>query len=191
MPAQPEAQESKKFNVKVVGGIAAVILVIGLANLHNGTKQASVANSALSTKPASSNAAQVNNFQKQQRLLELNDAEDRQRQAVLAAQNAQLTQEQAVPGPESASRRADDTSAAGRHVRQEQPQRSTEDLRPVPGAGRSQAAPARARTAAPGGSQQRYRRHRLRENRSGHRQRQQHDARWKRLPLKLQPAALR
>ena len=101
VPEQPEAQESKKVNVKVIGGIAAVILVIGLANLHNGTKQASVANSALSTKPASSNAAQVNNFQQQQRLLELKDAEDRQRQAVLAAQNAQLQQEQSVPGPES------------------------------------------------------------------------------------------
>ncbi|MGI4830983.1 MAG: TrbI/VirB10 family protein, partial [Janthinobacterium lividum] len=101
VPAQPEAEASKKFNVKVVGGIAAVILVIGLANLHNSTKQATVANSALSTKPASSNAAQVNNFQNQQRLLEVKDAQERQRQAVLAAQNAQLTQEQSVPGPES------------------------------------------------------------------------------------------
>ncbi len=101
VPAQPDAQESKKFNLKVVGGIAAVILVIGLANLRNGTKQAPVANSALSTRPASSNAAQVNNFQQQQRLLEQRDAEERQRQAVLAAQNAQLQQEQAVPGPES------------------------------------------------------------------------------------------
>ena len=31
VPAQPEAESSKKFNAKVVGGIAAVILVIGLA----------------------------------------------------------------------------------------------------------------------------------------------------------------
>jgi type IV secretory pathway VirB10-like protein len=101
VPAQPEAQESKKFNIKVVGAIAAFILIIGLANLRNGTKQASAANSSLSTRPASSNAAQVNNFQQQQRLLELKDAEERQRQAVLAAQNAQLAQEQAIPGPES------------------------------------------------------------------------------------------
>ena len=101
VPAQPEAESSKKFNAKVVGGIAAVILVIGLANLTHGTKQASVANSALSSKPSSSNAAQVNNFQQQQRMLELHDAEERQRLAVLAAQNAQLTQEQTVPGPES------------------------------------------------------------------------------------------
>ena len=103
MPSQPEAQESKRFNVKVIAGIAAVILVIGLANLHNGTKQATVANSALSTKPASSTSAQVTNFQNQQRLLELKDAEDRERQSALAAQNAQLQLEQNVPGPESAN----------------------------------------------------------------------------------------
>ncbi len=101
VPAQPEAEESKKLNIKVIGGIAAVILVIGLANLHNGTKQAAIANSALSTRPASSNAAQVNNFQNQQRLLQQKDAEERQRQAVLASQNAQLQEEQGVPGPES------------------------------------------------------------------------------------------
>jgi type IV secretory pathway VirB10-like protein len=103
VPTQPEAEETKRFNLKVVGGIAAVILVIGLANLHNSTRQTPIANSALSTKPASSNAAQVNSFQQQQRLLQQRDAEERQRQAVLAAQNAQLAEEQAVPGPESAN----------------------------------------------------------------------------------------
>ena len=103
VPAQPEAEASKKVNIKVIGGIAAVILVIGLANLHNGTKQAAVTNSALSTRPASSNAAQVNNFQNQQRMLEQRDAQERQRQAVLAAQNAQLQQELNVPGPEAAN----------------------------------------------------------------------------------------
>ena len=100
VPSQPEAQESKRFNLKVVGGIAAVILVIGLANLHNGTKQAPIANSGM-MKPASPNATQVNSFEAQQRLIQMRDAEERQRQAVLAAQNAQLHQEQAVPGPES------------------------------------------------------------------------------------------
>ena len=101
VPAQPEAEVSKKLNIKVIGGIGAVILIMGLANLRNGTRQAPITNSALSTRPASSNAAQVNNFQNQQRMLEQRDAQERQRQAVLAAQNAQLEQEQAVPGPES------------------------------------------------------------------------------------------
>jgi len=101
VPAQPEADASKKVNVKVVGGIAAVILVIGLANLHNSTKQVPIANSAMQ-RPTSPNATQVNSFGEQQRLLARKDAEERQRQAVLAAQNAQLQQEQAFPGPESA-----------------------------------------------------------------------------------------
>ncbi|GAA3771405.1 MULTISPECIES: TrbI/VirB10 family protein [Terriglobus] len=100
VPAQPEATGSKKVNVKVVGGIAAVILVIGLANLHNSTKQVPLANSAMQ-KPTSPNATQVNSFEAQQRLIARKDAEERQRQAVLAAQNAQLQQEQAFPGPES------------------------------------------------------------------------------------------
>ena len=101
VPSQPEAQESKRFNLKVVGGIGAVILVIGLANLRNGTKQApTVANSGI-IKPASPNATQVKSFQAQQSLIQQRDAEERQRQAVLAAQNAQLQQEQTVPGPES------------------------------------------------------------------------------------------
>jgi type IV secretory pathway VirB10-like protein len=102
VPSQPEALDSKRFNLKVVGGIAAVILVIGIANLHNGTKQAPIANSAM-VKPASPNATQVNSFEAQQRLIQMRDAEERQRQAMLAAQNAQLQQEQAIPGPESAN----------------------------------------------------------------------------------------
>lgn len=100
VPTQPEAEASKKFNMKVVGGIAAVILVIGLANAHNGTKQVPVAASGM-MKPTSSTSTQVNGFETQQRLLLQRDAEERQRQAVLAAQNAQLQEEQTVPGPES------------------------------------------------------------------------------------------
>ena len=45
----------------------------------------------------------MNSFEQQQRLLQQRDAEERQRQAVLTAQNAQLAEEQAVPGPESAN----------------------------------------------------------------------------------------
>lgn len=102
VPPQPEAESSKRFNLKVVGGIATVILVIGLANLRSASKQIPVANSAV-MKPASPNAIQVNSFEAQQRLLQQRDAEDRQRRALLAAQNAQLADEQAVPGPESSS----------------------------------------------------------------------------------------
>lgn len=100
VPTQPEAEASKKFNLKVIGGIGAVILVIGLANAHTGTKQVPVAASGM-MRPTSSTATQVNGFETQQRLIQQRDAEERQRQAILAAQNAQLQQEQSVPGPES------------------------------------------------------------------------------------------
>jgi type IV secretion system protein VirB10 len=101
VPTQPEAEETRRFNLKVIGGVAAFILVIFLTNLRNTTRQAPVVNSAMTTKPASSSAAQVNSFEQQQRLQQQRDAEERQRQAVLAAQNAQLAEEQRVPGPES------------------------------------------------------------------------------------------
>ena len=101
VPDQPEAQATKRFNLKVVGGIGAVILVLGLANLHNSTKQVPIANSAV-MRPTSPNATQVNSFENQQRMLQQRDAEERQRRELLAAQNAQLASEQDVPGPESA-----------------------------------------------------------------------------------------
>ena len=102
VPEQPEAQATKRFNLKVVGGIAAVILVVGLANVRSATKQVPIANSAV-MKPASPNATQVNSFEAQQRMLQQRDAEERARKELLAAQNAQLADQQAVPGPESAS----------------------------------------------------------------------------------------
>ena len=102
VPEQPEAEATKRFNLKVVGGIAAVILVIGLANLRSGTKQIPIANSAV-MKPTSPNATQVNSFEAQQRMLQQKDADERERRELLAAQNAQLADEQAVPGPESAN----------------------------------------------------------------------------------------
>ena len=100
VPEQPEAQATKRFNLKVVGGIAAVILVIGLANLHSGTRQVPIANSAV-MKPTSPNATQVNSFEAQQRLLQQRDAEERARKELLAAQNQQFESEQAMPGPEA------------------------------------------------------------------------------------------
>ena len=102
VPEQPEAQATKKFNLKVVGGIAAVILVIGLANVRSATKQIPIANSAV-MKPASPNATQVGAFERQQQLLQQKDAEDRARRELIAAQNAQLQREQEVPGPEAST----------------------------------------------------------------------------------------
>lgn len=102
-PDQPEATPAIKKSMPIIIGLAAVVLIIGLANvgnlLHRGAKEAP--RSALPMRPASPNAQQVTSFQAQQRLLAQRDEADRIRQQQLAAQMAQLQQEQAVPGPES------------------------------------------------------------------------------------------
>jgi type IV secretion system protein VirB10 len=105
VPAQPEATPAIKKSMPIIIGLAAVVLIIGLANVgnlfHGNTKEAP--RSALPTRPASPNAQQVTSFEAQQRLLAQRDEADRIRQQQLAAQMAQLQQEQAVPGPESAN----------------------------------------------------------------------------------------
>src|ERR1700733_10721424 len=103
VPAQPEATPAIKKSMPVVIGLGAVILVIGLASVgslfHSGPKEAP--RSALPMPPASPNAQQVTSFEAQQKLLAQRDEAERIRQQQLAAQMAQLQQEQAVPGPES------------------------------------------------------------------------------------------
>ena len=103
IPAQPDTEKSKTKAYLAIGGVTAVFLVVGLSNLHNATKPGSITTSALSSKPASPNATQVNGFHEQQRQQQQRDIDERQRQEVLATQNAQLMQEQSQPGPESAS----------------------------------------------------------------------------------------
>jgi type IV secretion system protein VirB10 len=116
VPPQPEATPAIKKSMPVVIGLGAVILVIGLANVgnlfHGSAKE--VARSALPMRPASPNAQQVTSFEAQQRLLAQRDEADRIRQQQLAAQMAQLQQEQAVPGPESST--ADPMTAAQRQA---------------------------------------------------------------------------
>jgi type IV secretion system protein VirB10 len=103
VPEQPEATPAIKKSMPVIIGLAAVILIIGLANagrlFHSNGKEAT--RSALPLKPASPDAQQVTSFEAQQRLLAQRDEADRIRQQQLAAQMAQLRQEQAIPGPES------------------------------------------------------------------------------------------
>ncbi len=103
IPAQPDTEKSKIKAYLAIGAVTAVFLVVGLSNLHNATKPGAINTSALSSKPASPNATQVNGFHEQQRQQQQRDLDERQRQEVLATQNAQLMQEQSQPGPESAS----------------------------------------------------------------------------------------
>lgn len=105
VPAQPEATPAIKTSkpmMYIIGGIILVIVLLNLGNLiHRGTKEAP--KSTLPIRPASPNAQQVTSFEAQQRLLAQRDEAERIRQQQLAAQMALLQQEQAVPGPESAS----------------------------------------------------------------------------------------
>ncbi|WP_035353833.1 TrbI/VirB10 family protein [Edaphobacter aggregans] len=105
VPAQPEATpaiRTSKPMMYIIGGIILVIVLLNLGNLvHGGAKEAP--KSALLIGPTSPNAQQVTSFEAQQRLLAQRDEAERIRQQQLAAQMALLQQEQAVPGPESAS----------------------------------------------------------------------------------------
>jgi type IV secretory pathway VirB10-like protein len=105
VPAQPEAPAGIKKSMPVIVGISAVILVIGLANVTNivGGKGKEPSKSALPMKPLAPNATQVNSFEAQQRQQAQHDAVERERQAQLAAQAAQLQEEQGIPGPEGAT----------------------------------------------------------------------------------------
>jgi type IV secretory pathway VirB10-like protein len=106
VPAQPAAPDNKKVSTPVIGLICGVILVIGLANFVHFTGSANgkqATKSALTTKPQSPNATQVNGFEAQQQQQTLKDAQEHERQAELAAQAAILQQEQGIPGPEGAN----------------------------------------------------------------------------------------
>lgn len=102
IPAQPTTDNNLKKSLPIIGGIAAVVLIIGLANAAHitggGAKEAP--RSALAMKPTATPAGQVNSFETQQRLQMQHDQAERERQTQLLAQMNQLQQEQAVPGPE-------------------------------------------------------------------------------------------
>ena len=150
----------------IIIGLAAVILIIGLANVgnlfHSGAKEAP--RSALPMRPASPNAQQVTSFEAQQRLLAQRDEAERIRQQQLAAQMAQLQQEQAVPGPESPNA-APMTAAQRQAIYGDSPNAPKDTSNVSQAAGRSEATAARPREAASRRAQQRHRSYRLRTRR--------------------------
>ncbi|WP_260734885.1 TrbI/VirB10 family protein [Tunturiibacter lichenicola] len=104
VPEQPEAKSPLKKGMPVVIVLVVIIALIGVANvssLLSGNKKAASA-SAMSMRPASPNAQQVNSFSTQQQVQAQRDAEERQHQQELAAAMQQLQAEQSVPGPEAA-----------------------------------------------------------------------------------------
>jgi len=105
LPAAPEPKEIISKRKPLIYLLIAIIGIVGLANMVNlaSGKKKEAPKSNLATKPVAADAAQVSSFENLQRLQAERDEQERNRQAVLAAQRAQLAQEQAVPGPEYAN----------------------------------------------------------------------------------------
>ena len=103
VPEQPEAKPPLRKNMPVVIALAAIVGVIGIANLSSllhGNKKSSPA-SAMPLRPAAPNAEQVNSFETQQQMQARRDAEERQHQQELAAAMQQLQAAESVPAPEA------------------------------------------------------------------------------------------
>jgi type IV secretory pathway VirB10-like protein len=104
VPAQREAVGPVKKSTPVIIALVVIVGLIGLANissLMSGKKKAAP-QSALPMRPATANPQQVNSFETQQATEAKRDADDLQRQQLLAAEMQQLQASQGVPGPEAA-----------------------------------------------------------------------------------------
>lgn len=105
VPEQPESKPPLRKSMPVVIALVVIVALIGIANvssLLSGNKKAAP-KSALTMSPTTPNAQQVSSFETQQQMQARHDAEERQRQQALAGAMQQLQQEEAVPGPESAT----------------------------------------------------------------------------------------
>lgn len=104
VPGQPNAPVPMKRSTPVMIAVAVVVGIIGIANVGNiatGHAKNQPAKSALASKPIVSDSNQVNTFQANQQRQVQHDQAEVLRQQIIAAQQAQLQQEQETPGPES------------------------------------------------------------------------------------------
>jgi type IV secretion system protein VirB10 len=104
VPAQREAVGPVKKSTPVVIALVVIVGLIGLANISSlvSGKKKAAPQSALPMRPATANPQQVNSFETQQATQAKRDADDLQRQQLLAAEMQQLQASQDVPGPEAA-----------------------------------------------------------------------------------------
>ena len=105
VPDQPEAKTPLRKGTPLVIALVVIVALIGIANISSllsGNKKNAPA-SALTMSPTTPNAQQVSSFQTQQQNQARHDAEELQRQKAMAAAMQELQQEQAIPGPESAT----------------------------------------------------------------------------------------
>ena len=101
VPGQPEPESPMKKKLPIVVGLAAVVLVVGLSNLHFGSSKTEAPKSRFQQRPAAPSSQQVNNFETMQAQQAVKDEAERERQAQTLAQMQALEAQQAVPGPES------------------------------------------------------------------------------------------
>jgi len=104
VPAQREAVGPVKKSTPVIVALVVIVGLIGLANISSlvSGKKKAAPQSALPMRPATANPQQVNSFETQQATEAKRDADDLQRQQLLAAEMQQLQASQGVPGPEAA-----------------------------------------------------------------------------------------
>lgn len=101
IPSQPEPESPMKKKLPIIGGLAAVVLVVGISNAHFGSNKGEAPKSALPQRPAAPSSQQVSSFQNMQALQATRDEAERERQTQTLAQMQALQAQQAVPGPES------------------------------------------------------------------------------------------
>ena len=101
VPSQPEPETPMKKKLPIIGGLAAVVLVVGISNARFGGSRPGAPKSALPQRPAAPSSQQVSSFQNMQALQASRDEAEREKQAQTLAQMQAMQAQQAVPGPES------------------------------------------------------------------------------------------
>ena len=99
VPSQPEPESPMKKKLPIIGGLAAVVLIVGVSNAHFGGKPA--LKSALPQRPAGPSSQQVSSFENMQAMQANRDQAERERQAQTLAQMQALQAQEATPGPEA------------------------------------------------------------------------------------------
>ena len=105
LPEQPAAPKPLRKKMPLIFGLGAMLVLFFIANMANifgGAGNRAARQSTMTTRPTSTNPAQVQSFTKTQDLQAQRDAEELAKQnQTLAAQYQALAAQQAIPGPEA------------------------------------------------------------------------------------------
>jgi hypothetical protein len=101
VPEQPTAKAPIRKTMPIVLVLLGVVVLIGASTVYNALtshKKDAATKSALQTRPATADPAQVTAFERNQQLIARNDAEQAKLQQAIAALQAQ---DHSIPAPES------------------------------------------------------------------------------------------